>query len=99
VECDLVGVCRRSHRCFVVDAHWYSYHRVSPFYVSFRLEDLVAHEGHIINIITDLIDSDNLPHLLILYGPPGMGKTSTIVAAAKRMYGRAYSSMMLVELT
>lgn len=59
-----------------------------------RLEDLVAHED-IISILTKLIDSDNLPHLL-LYGPPGTGKTSTIVAAAKRMYGqKAYSSMAL----
>lgn len=59
-----------------------------------RLEELVAHED-IVNIITKLIDSDNLPHLL-LYGPPGTGKTSTIVAAAKRMYGsKAYSSMTL----
>ena len=55
---------------------------------------MVAHED-IVNILTKLIDSDNLPHLL-LYGPPGTGKTSTIVAAAKRMYGdRAYSSMAL----
>lgn len=48
------------------------------------------------SILTNLIDSDNLPHLL-LYGPPGTGKTSTIVAAAKRMYGgsKAYSSMTL----
>ncbi len=36
------------------------------------LEDLVAHE-EIVKIITSLIDSDNLPHLL-LYGPPGTGK-------------------------
>jgi replication factor C subunit 3/5 len=34
------------------------------------------------------------PHLL-LYGPPGTGKTSTIVAAAKRMYGKSYGSMTL----
>jgi len=60
-----------------------------------KLEDLVAHED-IVAILTRLIDSDNLPHLL-LYGPPGTGKTSTIVAAAKRMYGStaAYSSMAL----
>lgn len=54
----------------------------------------MAHED-IVNILTKLIDSENLPHLL-LYGPPGTGKTSTIVAAAKRMYGdKAYSSMAL----
>mmetsp|Transcript_12551 Transcript_12551/g.18051 ORF Transcript_12551/g.18051 Transcript_12551/m.18051 type:complete len:350 (+) Transcript_12551:72-1121(+) len=60
-----------------------------------RLEDLVAHED-IVSILTNLIDSDQLPHLL-LYGPPGTGKTSTIVAAARRMYGssQAYSSMAL----
>lgn len=60
-----------------------------------RLEDLVSQDD-IVSSITNLIDSENLPHLL-LYGPPGTGKTSTIVAAAKRMYGSssAYSSMTL----
>ena len=59
------------------------------------LEDLVAQDD-IVSTITNLIDSDNLPHLL-LYGPPGTGKTSTIVAAAKRMYGSEadYKSMTL----
>ncbi|VEU44848.1 unnamed protein product [Pseudo-nitzschia multistriata] len=61
-----------------------------------RLEDLVAHEK-IVNIITTMIDNDNLPHLL-LYGPPGTGKTSTIVAAAKRMYGASKYSSMTLEL-
>jgi len=61
-----------------------------------RLEELVAHEN-IIKIITNLIDSDNLPHLL-LYGPPGTGKTSTIVAAAKRMYGPTKYNSMTLEL-
>jgi replication factor C subunit 3/5 len=61
-----------------------------------RLEDLVAHED-IISVITNLIDSDNVPHLL-LYGPPGTGKTSTIVAAAKRMYGERHYSSMTLEL-
>jgi hypothetical protein len=39
-------------------------------YVSNRLEDLVAQDD-IVMILTNLIDSNNLPHLL-LYGPPGM---------------------------
>jgi len=39
-----------------------------------RLEDLVAQDD-IVSILTNLIDSDNLPHLL-LYGPPGTGKVS-----------------------
>ena len=59
------------------------------------LEDLVAHED-IVSILTRLIDNDNLPHLL-LYGPTGTGKTSTIVAATKRMYGSTatYKTMAL----
>jgi len=72
-------------------------HAFLNFYFSFvySLEDLVAQDD-IIQSITNLIDSNNLPHLL-LYGPPGTGKTSTIVAAAKRMYGgsAAYSRMTL----
>ncbi len=56
----------------------------------------MAHED-IISVITNLIDSDNVPHLL-LYGPPGTGKTSTIVAAAKRMYGERHYSSMTLEL-
>lgn len=53
-------------------------------------------QDDIVSILTNLIDSDNLPHLL-LYGPPGTGKTSTIVAAAKRMYGSEgqYNNMTL----
>ena len=60
-----------------------------------KLEDLVSQDD-IVSSISNLIDSDNLPHLL-LYGPPGTGKTSTIIAAAKRMYGSSstYSSMTL----
>lgn len=71
---------------------------VLPWVEKYRpssLSELVAHED-IISILTKLIDTDNLPHLL-LYGPPGTGKTSTIVAAAKRMYGSnaKYKSMTL----
>jgi replication-associated recombination protein RarA len=46
-----------------------TYHFVSQFLFK-RLEDLVAQDD-IVSILTNLIDSDNLPHLL-LYGPPGM---------------------------
>lgn len=55
-------------------------------------------QDDIVSILTNLIDSDNLPHLL-LYGPPGTGKTSTIVAAAKRLYGsEARYKAMTLEL-
>ncbi|MEM7616811.1 MAG: AAA family ATPase, partial [Pseudomonadota bacterium] len=57
------------------------------------LDELVAH-ADIIAIIKKLIAEDRLPHML-LYGPPGTGKTSTITAAAKDMYGKAYGAMTL----
>ncbi|GMI23013.1 hypothetical protein TrCOL_g38 [Triparma columacea] len=60
------------------------------------LTDLVAHED-IISVLTKLIDSDKLPHLL-LYGPPGTGKTSTIIAMAKKMYGEKKYKGMVLEL-
>lgn len=37
-----------------------------------------------------------MPNLLF-YGPPGTGKTSTIVASARKMYGKDYN-MMVLEL-
>ncbi|OXT09752.1 Replication factor C small subunit, partial [Bacillus sp. OG2] len=35
-----------------------------------------------------------MPHLLF-YGPPGSGKTSTIIALAKELYGKNYKNMVL----
>jgi len=57
------------------------------------LDELIAHE-EIIQILNKLIESNKLPHLLF-HGPPGTGKTSTIIACAKKMYGANYSSMTL----
>eukprot|EP00771_Trimastix_marina_P002500 gnl/Trimastix_PCT/3629.p1 GENE.gnl/Trimastix_PCT/3629~~gnl/Trimastix_PCT/3629.p1 ORF type:complete len:337 (+),score=84.04 gnl/Trimastix_PCT/3629:36-1046(+) len=58
-----------------------------------ELSDLISH-GEIISTITRLIDEGRMPHLL-LYGPAGTGKTSTILACARRLYGAQFSSMVL----
>lgn len=46
-------------------------------------------------LVTD--QYQRLPHLL-LYGPPGTGKTSTILALARRIYGRKNMRQMVLEL-
>ncbi|CAJ1339055.1 unnamed protein product [Effrenium voratum] len=57
------------------------------------LDQLVAHED-IIRMIERMIVKKTLPHML-LHGPPGTGKTSTITAVAKTMYKQRYKSMTL----
>eukprot|EP01065_Artemidia_motanka_P029672 TRINITY_DN35761_c0_g1_i1.p1 TRINITY_DN35761_c0_g1~~TRINITY_DN35761_c0_g1_i1.p1 ORF type:complete len:371 (+),score=119.92 TRINITY_DN35761_c0_g1_i1:52-1113(+) len=57
------------------------------------IDDVLAHHD-IIATITKLIDVGKMPHLL-LYGPAGTGKTSTIMACARRLYGSKVRHNML----
>merc|ERR1719311_222727 len=57
------------------------------------LGELVAHED-IIRMIERMMTRKQLPHML-LHGPPGTGKTSTITPLAKTMYKEKYKSMTL----
>lgn len=58
-----------------------------------KLDDLLSHTD-IVRTLRRLIASSRLPHLLFC-GPPGTGKTSTILACAREMYGSAYGAMVL----
>jgi replication factor C subunit 3/5 len=60
------------------------------------LNDLISHED-IISTIKKFIDQNQLPHLL-LYGPAGTGKTSTILACAKQLYTPPQFKSMVLEL-
>eukprot|EP01067_Filipodium_phascolosomae_P000679 Filipodium_phascolosomae@DN1505_c0_g1_i2.p1 len=69
---------------------------VIPWVEKYRpqsLDQLVAHQD-IIKTIQAFAEKKRLPHLLF-HGPPGTGKTSTIMACAKNMYGSSYKSMVL----
>ncbi|CRH01292.1 replication factor C3, putative [Plasmodium relictum] len=57
------------------------------------LSDIISHE-QVISTIRKFVQKGELPHLL-LHGPPGTGKTSTILAVCKELYGDSRSSFVL----
>ncbi|KAJ1943700.1 Subunit of heteropentameric Replication factor C (RF-C) [Linderina macrospora] len=57
------------------------------------LSELVSQKD-IVDTLQRFIDDGKLPHLLF-YGPPGTGKTTTILAIARKLYGKNMRNMVL----
>jgi DNA polymerase III delta prime subunit len=64
-----------------------------------RPKDLseVKAQDHVINVLKRMLNYGNMPHLL-LYGSPGNGKTSTILALARSLYGPQLFQSRVLEL-
>lgn len=56
--------------------------------------DDVYGQNETVGTIRKFAKEGRIPHLLF-YGPPGSGKTSTIIALAKELYGKNYKNMVL----
>ena len=58
-----------------------------------NIKEIVYHD-EIRNTLVKLINNNKFPHT-IFFGPPGTGKTSTILACAREIYGESFKSMVL----
>lgn len=73
--------------------------RLIPWVEKYRpdkVED-VSHQDEIIQTLKKSIEIGNIPHLLF-HGPPGTGKTTTILAFARALYGPELYRTRILEL-
>jgi replication factor C subunit 3/5 len=70
--------------------------QVLPWIEKYRpntFNDIISHHD-ILVALEKMIKKKNLPHLMF-YGPPGIGKTTTVLTCARKMYGENYKNMIL----
>lgn len=73
--------------------------RVIPWVEKYRPDkvDDVSHQDEVVQTLKKCIDIGTLPHLL-LHGSPGTGKTTTILAVARALYGPNLYRSRILEL-
>ncbi|XP_020107168.1 replication factor C subunit 2 isoform X2 [Ananas comosus] len=57
----------------------------------------VAHQDEVVRVVTNTLETADLPHLLF-YGPPGTGKTTTALAIAHQLFGPELYKSRVLEL-
>lgn len=73
--------------------------KVPPWVDKYRpskLSDMVAQED-VVKLLKNVIQTGNMPHLLF-HGPPGTGKTSSILAMAMELFGPTVYFDRVIEL-
>ena len=58
-----------------------------------RVEDLVSQEK-VSSLLLESLEKKTIPHLLF-YGPPGVGKTSAVLALSRQMFGTKFRDNIL----
>jgi replication factor C subunit 2/4 len=73
--------------------------RLQPWVEKYRPRSLeeVKSQDHVTETLRRMVNASNLPHLL-LYGPPGSGKTSTIIALCRELFGPELYHSRVLEL-
>lgn len=73
--------------------------RVAPWVEKYRPEkvDEVSHQDEVIKALKKSIELGSVPHLLF-HGPPGTGKTTTVLALARALYGPDLYRSRILEL-
>lgn len=71
----------------------------TPWVEKYRPKNLddVASQDHAVKVLKKTLQSANLPHMLFT-GPPGTGKTSTVLALARQLYGPRLFKSRVLEL-